>query len=75
MTLHNLRSPLGQLNNRTDLAQSWPNPDVSAQRATKGGGAHVQPGQGGQSSVHRCNSQTQSIQNTRVCWLDQAIRV
>jgi len=43
MTLHHLRSPLGQLDNRTDLARSWANADVSAQRATKGGGAHVQP--------------------------------
>jgi hypothetical protein len=43
MTLHHLRSPLGQLDNRTDLARSWSNADVSAQRATEGGGAHVQP--------------------------------
>ena len=26
-----------------DLARSWPNPNVRAQRATKGRGAHVQP--------------------------------
>ena len=43
MTLHHLRSPLCQLDNRSDLVRSWPNPYVRAQRATKGGGAHVQP--------------------------------
>jgi hypothetical protein len=28
MTVHHLRSSLGQLDNRTDLARSWPNADV-----------------------------------------------